>query len=95
MPQMREFQTFEWDCSLVEFSFDPGAEFKITPDVRNALRECEGTYMPVQPYIKVPKVKLPLTFCDWSVGKSLLDNQVVRPLPSPCLVLHRIIIIYV
>jgi len=59
----------------VVFCFVPGAEFKVTPDVRNALRECEGTYMPVQPSIKTPKVKLPSTFCEWSVGKALLDNQ--------------------
>jgi hypothetical protein len=57
------------------FFFVPGAEFKVTPDVRNALRECEGTYMPVQPSIKAPKVKLPSTFCEWSVGQALLDNQ--------------------
>ena len=52
-----------------------GAELKITPELRNALRECEGTYMPIQPALKRPSLPLPAAFSEWSVGKALLDNQ--------------------
>ena len=56
---------------------------KITPELRNALRECEGTYMPMQPALKRPTLPLPAAFSEWSVGKALLDNQVQDPHPTP------------
>jgi hypothetical protein len=56
---------------------------KITPELRNALRECEGTYMPIQPALKRPTLLLPAAFTEWSVGKALLDNQVQDPHPAP------------
>jgi hypothetical protein len=56
-----------------------GDALQITPDVRSALRDCEDMFMPVLPFLCLPKTSLPPIFTEWSQGKSSLDNQVSPP----------------